>query len=245
VVARLPRWLHERYGVELKFGACVNSVESGRVSANNLHWEGDRVIIANGVDFRSLFPARFAAAGFQRCKLQMMRTGSQPDGWRIGPMLASGLTLRHYPTFAICPSLTALKKRIATETPELEQFGIHVMASQNGRGEVVLGDSHEYFKDVTPFDKSAIEQRILAQLRQLIDLPSWDIQERWHGVYAKAPGLVEYDAEIEPEVFAAISSGGAGMTLSMGLAESHWELWDSSSGSAADAASRHAVAIQE
>jgi FAD dependent oxidoreductase TIGR03364 len=244
-IARLPQWLQEHYGVELKFGVCAAAVESGRVSANHLHWEGDRVIIANGVDFRYLFPQRFAAAGFQRCKLQMMRTNSQPDGWRIGPMLAGGLTLRHYPTFAVCPSLAALKSRIASETPELDRYGIHVMASQNGRGEVVLGDSHEYFGDITPFDKVQIEQLILAELHRLIDLPSWQIQQRWHGVYAKAPGLVEYDAEIEPEVFAAISSGGAGMTLSMGLAESHWEHWDSSSTTNADASRRETVALQE
>jgi len=143
-------------------------------------------------------------------------------------LLAGGLTLRHYANFAVCSTLESLKKRIAADSPKLERYGIHVMASQNGRGEVVLGDSHEYESDITPFDKVEIENLMLAELRRMIDLPTWTIQERWHGVYAKAPDLVEFHQELDSGVFAVISSGGAGMTLSMGLADQHWEAWESS-----------------
>jgi glycine/D-amino acid oxidase-like deaminating enzyme len=156
----------------------------------------------------------------------MLRTAPQPAGWSLGPMLAGGLTLRHYANFAVCPALEALKERIAAETPELDRYGIHVMASQNGRGEVVLGDSHEYDADITPFDKDQIDALILAELRRMIDLPTWEIHERWHGVYAKAPNLVEFHRKLDDEVFATISSGGAGRTLSMGLAEQWWQAWD-------------------
>ena len=31
-------------------------------------------VVCNGSDLRTLFPDRFTAAGFQRCKLQMLRT---------------------------------------------------------------------------------------------------------------------------------------------------------------------------
>ena len=143
-------------------------------------------------------------------------------------MLAGGLTLRHYSAFTVCKSLGELKRRIASNTPELVEYGIHVMAAHNGRGEVVLGDSHEYEPEAAvdaPFDKSAIDDLILRELRRMVDLPDWRITERWHGVYAKAPDMVQYSTELEPGVHASIASGGCGMTMSFGLADEQWTQW--------------------
>ena len=124
----------------------------------------------------------------------------QPGGWQFGPMLAGGLTLRHYPSFGVCKSLEPLKQRIATETPELDRYGIHVMGCQNGHGEVVLGDSHEYDQSIEPFDKTMIDELILRELRQLIDLPDWTIGQRWHGIYASLAGKLQFVHEVEPGV---------------------------------------------
>ena len=81
----------------------------------------------------------------------MMQTAEQPDDWRMGPLIAGGLTLQHYQSFESCPGLQALKKRIAEETPEINRFGIHVLASQNDAGEILLGDSHEYGDDISDY----------------------------------------------------------------------------------------------
>jgi FAD dependent oxidoreductase TIGR03364 len=226
VVARMPEWLHQTFGVEFRFNTSIESVASRRVrSSGGSQWTVDRVVVATGSDFHAIYPELYADADIRQCKLQMLRTVPQPGGWKLGPMLAGGLTLRHYESFRVCPSLEALKRRIAAETPELDQYGVHVMASQNGLGEVVLGDSHEYGDDITPFDKACIDELILRELRRMLVLPDWTIQERWHGVYAKTTGAFPFFAEPEPNIHVHVAPGGAGMTMSFGIAETQWESW--------------------
>jgi D-hydroxyproline dehydrogenase subunit beta len=185
-IRALPAWLSSHFAVRFRFGTTITDVGGGRVrSSDGSAWDFHRTIICSGADFETLFPELFHDRSLRRCKLQMLKTVRQPDGWRLGPHLASGLSLRHYSSFAVCESLPVLKDRIARETPELDHFGIHVMASQNDVGEVILGDSHEYDAAIEPFDQVLIDDLILRELHRLIRLPDWKIAERWHGIYAK------------------------------------------------------------
>jgi FAD dependent oxidoreductase TIGR03364 len=177
------------------------------------------VIIANGADFETLYPSVFAASDLTRCKLQMMRTGPQPRGWRMGPALAAGLTMRFYKSFAQCPSLPALAHRIAESMPKYDRWGIHVMASQMPDGTITLGDSHEYGLEVDVFNKEEIDHLILEYLREFVMLPNPAIAERWSGVYPKHPDLAYFLADPEPGVKIVNGLGGGGMTLSFGLAD--------------------------
>ncbi len=218
-VSQLPTWLAREYGVEVRFGATIQRLEPGHVETAAETWRVDQVYVCVGADFEMLFPAVFAASGITRCKLQMMRTRPQPTGWRLGPTLASGLTLARYETFAGCPALPALKQRLAAELPEYTRDGIHVLLSQNGAGEVVIGDSHEYGLTVDPFDKEVIHQHILSYLATFAQVPSLEISERWHGIYPSLAGQIEFIAEAEPGVIIVCDTAGLGMTLSFGLAE--------------------------
>jgi glycine/D-amino acid oxidase-like deaminating enzyme len=146
----------------------------------------------------------------------MMRTHAVG---RLGPMLAAGLTLRHYESFRACPSLPELDARLQSELPLHARFGIHVLVSQTEAGELTIGDSHEYGAAIQPFDRALIDTLILEYLNGFFDATSLTVASRWHGVYAKHRTEPYVAARVEPWVTALVGFGGAGMTLSFGAAE--------------------------
>ena len=214
--ARLIEYLAQ-LGVVFRFGAPVRAVELPRIECAGECWEAERLIICSGDEFALLYPELFRHAGMTRCKLQMM-SAAAPD-FRLGPALAGGLTLRFYGSFAMCASRAALAARIAEEMPEYEHWGIHVMVSQTPSGELKIGDSHEYGDAVDFFDKPEIDRLILDYLATFATLEDTAITRRWHGVYAKHPEKPFVRLEPAPGVSILTGLGGAGMTLSFGLAE--------------------------
>lgn len=222
-VRSLPKFLTDKFGVQFAFETTAVDATTGKVtSSDGRRWEFDRTLICSGADFDTLFPGELRAAGMKPCKLQMIKTRPFAAG-RIGPHLASGLTLRHYQNFDICPSISKLRNRIAAETPELDRYGIHVMVSQNDAGELILGDSHEYGAAIEPFDREEIDTLLFRELRKIICLPDWTPVERWHGIYAKHLSQMVWESEPLPRVHVRTGLGGAGMTMSFGLAERFWE----------------------
>lgn len=225
-IARVPEFLRDVHGVALRFGTAVTAVDMPAVrTAAGEAWRVGRCFVCAGADFETLFPDVYAASGVRRCKLQMMRTAPQPGGWRLGPHVAGGLTLGHYKAFEACPSLPAVKARHAAEFPNHTRYGVHVMASQNHLGEVVIGDSHEYGADASPFDSPDIDELILGYLRRMVRLPDWTVAGRWHGVYVKHPTESYVTAEPQPGCHVVTAPGGAGMTLSFGTAEAWWDAY--------------------
>ena len=217
VIASLPAWLAQTFGVVFHFGTAVHgkSGDTIHTSAGNL--TASRLLVCSGDDFLSLYPDVYASTGQVRCKLQMLR--SQPYSQRMGPMLAAGLTLLHYKNFAACPTLSAVRKRFEREAPDYLRYGIHVMASQHGSGEITIGDSHEYGDDITIFDRPEIDELILAYLQRFLLLPDLQIRSRWHGIYAKHPEQAYMILQPEPSVTIVTGVGGTGMTLSFGVAD--------------------------
>jgi FAD dependent oxidoreductase TIGR03364 len=228
--ACVAKWLAEKLRVACCFNTQITSVEGNVLrAADGRSWQADRIVICSGSDLQTLFPHVLGTSGLKLCKLQMMKSVAQTNLSRLHPHLASGLTLRHYTSFLNCPSLANVKSRVSSESPELDRYGIHVMASPFPGGEVIFGDSHEYDGDISPFDKSEIDELLLRELKKVFVLDDWKIQERWHGIYAKHPQLPIFEAECAPGVHVFVGPGGAGMTMSFGLAERTWKRWEGTS----------------
>jgi glycine/D-amino acid oxidase-like deaminating enzyme len=94
-----------------------------------------------------------------------------------------------------------------------------VLVSQTAGRELTVGDSHEYGAAIDPFDHAEIDDLILHYARGFLRAPALEIGQHWHGVYAKHPEKPFLSLAPAPRVRVVGGTGGAGMTLSFGLAE--------------------------
>ncbi|MEN7549590.1 TIGR03364 family FAD-dependent oxidoreductase [Rapidithrix thailandica] len=218
-IQRITYYLSSVYGVAIHTGKAVCRIDSSKLYTGNEIWQADHIYVCNGSDFEILYPEFFEKSGIVKCKLQMMKTVAQASNWQLGPSLASGLTFRHYKSFSHCASIQQLIDRFASESPIFDQYGIHVLVGQNNHGEVLIGDSHQYTNDLNPFDQEEINRLILEYLSKFAHIPRLQIQERWHGVYAKSQDKDYTVYQPEDHVTVVAGIGGGGMTLSFALAE--------------------------
>ncbi|MCH6201399.1 TIGR03364 family FAD-dependent oxidoreductase [Aquiflexum sp. LQ15W] len=213
-------YLESLENVIFEWNKAVTEINGNKVSSGNQTWEADQVFVCSGADFETLYPEIFDATPITKCKLQMMRLAKQPENWRIGPPLCAGLSFIHYKGFHVAPSLAKLKKVYEEQYPDLLDLGIHVMVSQNGNGQLTIGDSHEYGRHLDPFDREDINKKITDFLKTFAAFKDWTMESSWHGIYPKmTDGATEFIHKVNPQVWIVNGMGGAGMTLSFGLGE--------------------------
>jgi glycine/D-amino acid oxidase-like deaminating enzyme len=141
--------------------------------------------------------------------------------------LCGGTSLIHYASFqAFKEASNAVKEELKARDPRILQWGIHAMVSQNGRGQLVVGDTHEYDNSPDPFALEEQNALVLNYLKQFIKFPKMELQATWNGWYTKrTDGGTEWFEQIEPGVFYVNGIGGVGMTLGLGwldeLVENH------------------------
>lgn len=217
-IRRIPLWLQEKYGLILKFGHVVTEISVPHIKTARENWRADKVFVCSGADFESLYPEVFDQYPVSKCKLQMLKAIPEKPV-HLGPTLCAGLTLRHYAAFGKCLSLKKMNERYDAASEDYKDHGIHVLLAQNENGELIIGDSHHYSRTVEPFDYEYINDVILKYLNTFADLAGLRITERWHGVYPKVTGDINLIAKPEPGVTIVTGLGGAGMTLSFGIAE--------------------------
>lgn len=218
-ISILPVYLEEKFNIHFIWGKTVTAVKSGQITIGSEIIQCDLIFVCSGSDFETLYPEEYAKFPLTKCKLQMMRLAEEGLS-RIGPALCGGLSLIHYTSFKAAPSLNLLKERYEEDLAEFLNLGIHVMVSQNQSGQLTVGDSHEYGLSPDPFDMKHINDLILEYLQEFASLKRPELIESWNGVYGKLTnGETDLFYSPEPGVFIVNAVGGAGMTLSFGLAE--------------------------
>jgi FAD dependent oxidoreductase TIGR03364 len=220
-MAELPNYLQTKYNVQFYWNTSVTQINETTIKIGNTkQYNADVIYVCSGVDFETLYPEVFATLPITKCKLQMLRTAPMPSSFKIGTAICGGLSLLHYSSFKTAPSYPLLQQKMQAEFKNYLANGIHVMAAQNNLNEITIGDTHEYGSGFDPFDNTELNILVLAYLNTFLPIPKNDIAQTWHGIYPKLTnGNTEIILSPQKNVFIVNGLGGAGMTLSFGLAE--------------------------
>lgn len=215
-IPRLAAWLENSLGVAFRRGVAVHEVAPAAVVTTAGTFRAPQIVVCPGADIATLFPDAFARRSVTLCKLHMLRLAD--PGWRLPAAVMSDLGLHRYRGYADCPSLPALRSRLAAEQPAELEHGVHLIVVQGADGTLVVGDSHHYGPTPDPFQPAHVDALILREAQAVLDLPAPRVTERWTGLY---PSGTE-DAFIEavaPGVRLVSVTSGTGASTAFGLAE--------------------------
>lgn len=202
--------------------ACEDNADLVKVTTSDLQlFEGDKVIICNGYEFKILYRSLFDDSGLKISKLQMMRTKPMKDLHLPGNIL-TGLTTRRYESFEeYCPSFHQIK--VPEHYKELREQGIHILFKQAIDGSIIVGDSHEYAQgnqlDELGFAiNSKINDLMLNEANRIITMDQSMIASSWAGFYAQHDNDI-LEVDVSDRIHVRTGIGGKGMTASAGYAE--------------------------
>lgn len=208
----IARWLEQENDVTFLWRTAAHGADTGTVWTSRGDVRAEAIVLAAGHDLDRLVPD----AELDRCTLQMLRV-SAPDGRTIEPALMTGLSLLRYRAFARCPSAPALQARLAEERPELLEAGVNLIVAQRPDGDLVVGDTHTYAVDASPFRSEAFDRLVLDEAAALLGSGPLAVRERWLGVYAHAPDRELLVTSPAPGVRGVAVTAGIGMTIGLGL----------------------------
>lgn len=226
MIGQLHRYL-KQLGLDLYMGETALECDVLRsgvqiYTSNGRLLSAAKVIICNGSDFKTLYPKLFNESELIVSKLQMMQTKPQLN-YRLHGSVLSGLSIRRYESFAECPSYQSIKANEKTNTFE-RKWGIHILFKQAMDGSVILGDSHEY-APVSRVDELGIDLNmdidnfIIKEAKKIFNLPTYEVQNRWFGLYTQCRNSDIYQQTIDRNIHIVTGIGGKGMTGSAGFAK--------------------------
>lgn len=214
-IPRLAVYLEEALDVVILPQRVVLAVGEGRVETSLGSLHAERIVVCPGTDLVTLFPEVFARRRTTLCKLHMLRLAD--PGWRLPAAVMSDLGLHRYRGYAGCPSLPALRTRLAAEQAAQLDNGVHLIVVQSADGSLVVGDSHHYGPTPDPFQPEAVDALILEEFAAVVGPPPPTI-ERWVGVYPSGPDDAFHE-EVAPGVRLVSVTSGTGASTAFGLAE--------------------------
>jgi len=227
MISRVNNYLISRFDLQyINNTTIVNTYEANghavAVSATRKEYYASKIIICNGNDFKALYPETYNESDLIVSKLQMLQTKSQKN-YTLDSSVLTGLTIRRYEAFTECPSYKEIK---AQENPNSfeNKYGIHILFKQATDGSVILGDSHEYATakniDNLGFDLNMdIDNFMINEAKKIIDLPTYEIQNRWFGTYSQCKTKDIFEHKVSDNVHIITGIGGKGMTASAGYSK--------------------------
>lgn len=213
----LAAWLAREHGVEFHFATLVRDVEPGWLHTTAGRFQASQILVCSGHDYLTLLAEQLRALEPQVCRLQMLRVAPQ-QAFELQHAVLTGLSGVHYGAFADLPEAEAVRAQIRRECPALERFGIHLLASPTPSGELIIGDSHDYGQDASPFNAEEVD-RLLLQLAEHTLATPLRVVERWQGVYGgRGPAPISV-TQAAAGVTAVLMHTGLGMSVGPALGE--------------------------
>ncbi|CAM2981039.1 TIGR03364 family FAD-dependent oxidoreductase [Flavobacterium frigoris] len=227
MIYKLQEYMIQHMGLEFSTNVCVvecENVNDGVFirSTSNEEFFATKVIICNGSEFKVLFPHLYNNSDLEISKLQMMQTKPQKNYTLNGSVL-SGLSIRRYESFYECPSFKTIKSKEEKNTLE-KKWSVHILFKQATDGSIILGDSHQYADAQNTDDLGAnldmdIDNFMIQEAKKIINLPNYEIQNRWFGIYSQCKTKDIFEHTIGKNIHIITGIGGKGMTGSAGFSK--------------------------
>lgn len=213
-------YLRRAHGVEFRFGTLARNIDGALVDTTAGVWRAEHVVVCAGHDYLSLLAPQLAALKPRVCRLQMLRVRPAAP-FALDHAVLTGLSCLHYGAFSDLPEVAMLREEVATRHPALIEHGIHLLVSPTPDGDLIVGDSHDYADDPSPFNASAIDEMLLSLAEETLG-GELQVVERWQGVYgarteaSEAPFSV---LRVAPNVTGVFMHAGVGMSVGPALGE--------------------------
>lgn len=227
MICRLQQYMQQYLGLQLITNTAIINCENTHegvtvVSAAMKTFLSKKVIICNGNEFKTLYPELFFNSDLEVSKLQMLQTKPQNNYGLHGSIL-TGLSIRRYEAFHECPSFQEIKAKESRDSLE-KKWGVHILFKQAMDGSVILGDSHQYAdarnSDDLGFNLDMdIDNFMIEEAKKIIALPTYEIQNRWSGIYSQCRTKDVFEHTIGDNIHIITGIGGKGMTGSAGFSK--------------------------
>ncbi|MBK5537772.1 TIGR03364 family FAD-dependent oxidoreductase [Pseudomonas sp. TH05] len=218
-IPTLIEYLRRDLGVEFHFSTLVRDIEPGQLHSTAGTFRGAQIVLCSGHDYQTLLAEPLARLEPQICRLQMLRARPQVD-LKLQHALLTGLSCVHYGAFSDLPQAAAVQAQILAQAPHLHEHGIHLLISPTPYGELIIGDSHDYGRDPSPFNAEQVDDWMIELAEQTLGCKV-QVLERWQGVYG-ARGQQPFSfLQAAPGVHASLMHTGVGMSVGPAMAENN------------------------